>query len=157
MAVMWKPDPIEIGCRKMESHKMLHREAGKRGWSTTPRMSSIDRGRYYAEIDQIVLNPDGSYKHTIPNLKLGTGDTPLEAAANGYERAMPDDMVIRQWAVMARIEAIMPRLEKHAALMKKLDNALTDLTDLVNRGITLAPALAGRTETPVIFDEDDDL
>jgi len=140
----------------MESHKMLHREAGKRGFSCMPKHSNIDRGRYYAEIDKIVLNDDGSYKHTVPNVAMGTGDSPLEAAANGYERAMPGDMVIRQWATLARIEAIVPVIERHAAFLTKLDNALDGLTDLVRSVIVPSPAQVGETAEPQT-DEDDDL
>lgn len=147
MATMWKPDPVQIAERKLEAHRMLHREAGKRGWSTTPKMSSIDK---------IVLNEDGSYKHTVPNLKLGTGDTPLEAAADGYVQAMPDDLVIRQWAILARIEAVVPVIQRHAATMKKLDKALDDLTDLIGSVNQDVPAQAGETVKPQT-DEDDDL
>lgn len=147
MATMWKPDPVQIAERKLEAHRMLHREAGKRGWSTTPKMSSIDK---------IVLNDDGSYKHTVPNLKLGTGDTPLEAAADGYVQAMPDDLVIRLWAILARIGAVVPVIRRHAAAMKKLDKALDDLTDLIGSVNQDVPAQAGETVKPQT-DEDDDL
>ncbi len=144
MAAMWKLDQVQIRERKMDSHAALHREAGKRGWATTPRLSSIDRGRYYAEIDQIVTNPDGTYKHTIPNLKLGVGDTPLEAAADGYIKAMPDDLVILQYALLARAEALLPWIERRAATLTKLDRALDDLTGLLCSAIVLEPD-SGRT------------
>lgn len=156
MATMWKPDPIQIRERRMESHMTLHREAGKRGWSTTPRLSSIDRGRYYAEIDKIVCNPDGTYKHTVPNLKLGVGDTPLEAAADGYTQAMPDDLVIRELAILARIEALLPVIERRVATLKKLDTTLDGLTDLLASVNHDAPVQTGETVKPQI-DEDDDL
>ncbi len=158
MASMWKPDPVQIRERKMDAHIALHREAGKRGWGTTPRLSSIDK-RYYAEIDKIVTD-QGRYVHTIPNLKLGTGDTPLEAAADGYVKAMPDDLVIRELAILARIEALLPVIERRAATLKKLDATLTDLTAaviMVKAGVTDVEELRSKTVTTVIRDEDDDL
>ncbi len=108
----------------------MHRQAGLRGFSCTPKLSSIDK-RYYAEINRHVLNDDGTYRHTHYNVKLGTGDSPIEAAANGYMQVMPDDLAMHTHCLIARVEALLPAMQRRAAALKKLDASLDALTDLV--------------------------
>ena len=124
----------------------MHRQAGLRGYSCTPKLSSIDK-RYYAEINQVVQNDDGSYKHTRFNVKLGTGDSPIEAAADGYMQVMPDDLVMHAHCLIARVEALYNPITRRAETLKRLDRTLDDLTDLV-RSVNVPRLTPG---------EDDDL
>lgn len=160
--VMWRPDPLQEQERKLESHRDLHRLAGQRGFWCMPKLSSINK-RYYAEINRNENNDDGSYKWTYYNVKMGTGDTPLEAAADGYKQAMPDDPEIALAVIEARLDALMPQLARHAqgrrnylAVTGALDS-LTESLFMVKTGLTDVAALRSKPATPIITDEDDDL
>lgn len=158
-ATMWRPDPIEAEERNWQSHRHLHRMAMDRGWWCSTKKSNIDK-RYYAEMNFNVHNPDGSYKHTHFNMKLGTGDSPLEAAANGYLQAMPDDIVILQAAVAAKLDALLPQIRRHHEARQrylKLTAALDDLTILIDMVKGRFTAMQSKTANVIIRDEDDDL
>lgn len=124
----------------------MHRQAGLRGYSCTPKLSSIDK-RYFAEINQVVLNADGSYAYSRYNVKLGTGDTPIEAAADGYMQAMPDDHAMHAHCLIARAEALLPMVQRRADTLKRLDKTLDDLTAIM-RSVNVPRVTPG---------EDDDL
>lgn len=160
-ATYWKPDPVEIRERNLGSHIHLHRLAGKSGYWCMPKRSSIDK-RYFAEINRNNYNADGSYKDTNFNLKLGTGDTPLEAAANGYKLVMPDDVEIAVAVIDAKLDALIPQLHIYREGRErylKLTAALDDLTNLLGMVKTTpsAPADESPKPRPAKPDEDDDL
>jgi hypothetical protein len=125
-AVMWKRDVTIADQERLTTSIVMHRRAGVLGYSCLPQASNIDRGRYFAEINRIVTNADGSYSHTIPNVAMGTGDTPLEAAADGYAAVLPEMIPYR---ALSSLEAILPRLQRRAAAHRKLDQTLAVLTD----------------------------
>ncbi len=84
MAMMWRPDPVSDRQMRLPCSVLLHREAGKRGYSCDPKRSSIghDAG-YYAEVNQV------SADTARLNVALGTGPTPLAAALDGYRQQVP--------------------------------------------------------------------
>lgn len=145
-AVMFKVDPLAAEHLKLDSGKVMHREAGKRGFSCNPKRSSID-GRYFAEIDRHVLKEDGTYSHTLFNVAMGTGDTPVEAAADGYRQTMPDDLLMLGFGLVARAEALSLQMLQRAETLKLLDTTLDDLTRLI-RSVNVPRVTPG---------EDDDL
>jgi hypothetical protein len=159
MAHMWRPDPLEAAERRMEASITLHRLAMDRGYWCVPKHSNIDK-RYYAEVNRNELNPDGSYKHTYFNLKLGTGDTPMEAAADGYQQVLGDDPAMTLPIINARLAALVTQLQTFAegrARYLKLAAALDDLTSLMPMVKERVPASQAKFVNIVIRDEDDDL
>jgi hypothetical protein len=122
---MWRLDPLKEFQHKLEVSHILHREAGKRGFSCSPKRSSID-GSYFAEINEYVGN--GFMKF---NVKMGTGPTPLEAAVDGYRKAVPlDDMMA---VLYLEVEAHL--LSEIVRVTRSLEVALEGLeTALVDTG-----------------------
>lgn len=117
---------MEIAQEKLTLHAEMHRKAGKLGFSGIPKLSNIDK-RWFMEVDQIAT-AHGRYTHTVPNIAFGTGDTPLEAAADGYAKAAPE---MALYPILAKLETVVPQVRRHIAAEKKLVEALTDLTDTV--------------------------
>lgn len=139
--IMWRPDPLIEKQMRLECLIALHRQAGKRGFSCMPKRSYISGG-YTAEINQHV--PTGQYyedqphiqKHVIrPNVALGSGPTPLEAAVDGYRKAVPmDDMMATIY-----LECELHLLGEAIRVFGKLDAALEDLEACrVHVGVCLA-------------------
>lgn len=126
MATTWRADPLEVAQRKESVHTALHRYAGQRGFSCLPKASSIDRGRYFAEINQYV--GEGSLR---PNVKMGTGDTPLDAALDGYLKAMPGDIVLAAFAMEVECYRFKQAIYREQAQMAKLEKAIDLLTACV--------------------------
>lgn len=122
-AIMWKPDPLADAEFKLDISKILHRQAGVRGFYCSPKKSHIQRGTYYAEVGQHTWEgrPAGSGL-VRPNIALGTGRTPLMAAMHGYQLVGLDD---------AHMKAIYLEIETHylhqaVKTIGKLEAALDD-------------------------------
>lgn len=155
--IMWKPDPLADAELQLECSKVMHRQAGIRGYSCMPKRSHIQRGSYYAEVNRCVptgrFYPDQPHiqmHHFVPNVALGTGATPTLAAMNGYKLVgLNDPMML---AIYLEVE--LHYLKQAVKTFGRLDLALDDLTEIVRSTIVLAepePAPAP------IQDEDDDL
>jgi hypothetical protein len=131
-AIMWKPDPLAQAQLRLEVTARLHREAGKRGYSCSPKLSNIDK-RYFAEINYIPL--DIGLPGMRHNIKLGTGDTPLEAAMDGYRQTIPlDDMMAVTYLEVELhfLGEAVARYRQREREVEKLETALKDLTAVLS-------------------------
>lgn len=169
-AIMWKPDPLADAEFKLDISKILHRQAGVRGFYCSPKKSHIQRGTYYAEVGQHTWEGRPAYSGLVrPNLALGTGRTPLMAAMNGYQLVGLNDEHMK--AIYLEIET--HYLRQAVKTIGKLELALDDLTGLV-RSVNVPYACEdciGMREhgcycmsqgcvapgVPPAYDEDDDL
>lgn len=102
---------------------LIHRIAGQAGVSCTPKRSSIDK-RYFAEIARHHTKADGSYSHSDLNIALGTGDTGIEAALDGYRQVLPDEPRFAMLAALIRAENLAAKCRQ---LIDRTDTALTTL------------------------------
>lgn len=129
---MWRPDPLIEHQLRLPCSILLHREAGKRGYSCTPKKCHIGlNAGYWAEINQAI--PNGVHgdmpwltKHKMRfNLKLGTGPTPLHAALSGYQQLIPieGDPV---WALVV-LEVELYFLAEAARVYQKAERTLSML------------------------------
>jgi len=142
-ATMWKANAVETAEGKLAASVRMHRMAGERGYSCMPKLSSID-ARWYAEINRYV-GPGGIMDF---NIKLGTGDSPTEAAADGYTKTLPDDLALRAVCLEARVDAAMLQKER---IWDKLSATLDEITRTLPL-VKLAPVAM-----PADPGEDDDL
>lgn len=143
-AIMWKPDPLAEAEFRLDISKILHRQAGLRGFYCSPKKSHIQRGTYYAEVGQHTWEGRPAMSGLVrPNLALGTGPTPLLAAMRGYQLVGLNDEHMQ--AIYLEIET--HYLRQSVKTIGKLETALEDLTGLVRSFNVPAPA----------YDEDDDL
>lgn len=144
--VMWKPDPLADAEFKLDIAKLLHRQAGVRGFYCSPKKSYIQPGTYYAEVGQHTWEGRPADSGLIrPNLALGTGRTPLIAAMRGYQLVGLNDALMQ--AIYLEIET--HYLRQSVKTIGKLETALEDLTGLVRSVNVPSP--------PPAYDEDDDL
>lgn len=118
--MLWQVDLYAASFDDTKVSRDLHRFAGMNRLSCSPKRSAIDR-RYFAEITQHVGNGEVRF-----NVAMGTGDTPLHAALEGYAAAAPHLSAV--WAVYRlEIEALM--LSRAAARSKKAFTQLEGAVD----------------------------
>lgn len=142
-ATMWKANAVESAEAKLAASVRMHRMAGERRLSCMPKLSSID-GRWFAEINRYI-GPGGLMDF---NIKLGTGDSPTEAAADGYTQVLPDDLAFRAVCLEARIDAALLQKERIWDKLSATLDVLTRTLPLVKLRPVAMPADPG---------EDDDL
>ncbi len=126
---MWKVDPLAAHQERLEAAQLLHREAGRRGYSTNPKQSNIDK-RYFAEINEVYSSVDGRYEGTQFNVAMGTGDTPLEAALEGYRAIVPiDDIMACVYleVELVLLSAAVARARAREKVYSDFDHAIDDL------------------------------
>lgn len=143
-AVFYRPDLETQGDLRVDASANLHRQAGIRGYSTTPRSSNITQGQtYYAEVMQ----------HSWPgrppesglvryNVAMGTGKTSLLACLDGFLKIIPiaGDPV---WALtvmevelelLKRAVAAARAKERSMARLEEILDTLTEMVAKVNEG-----------------------
>lgn len=113
---MYKVDTLAQAQLRLECSRALHRIAGRLGFSCMPKWSFISRSGYYAEINAHrpmgVVYEDAPHieKHAIvPNVAMGYGPTPLEAAMDGYRRVVSHpamDAVLLECELLLLSEAV---------------------------------------------------
>lgn len=138
-AIFWRADPVLNADMRNAAANDLHREAGKRGFSCWPTKSHITGG-YYAEImkhEKTGRSSIDEHGHewpewrSIPNVAMGTAQGPLEAALDGYIKAVPYDDVWGCVVLLVQIELLSRAVAKartHEQTLTKLDATLDDLT-----------------------------
>ena len=129
VSLSFKPEPLMIEQSKMPLWALLHRQAGIRGYSATPKRSHVS-GRCQAEVNYTeatgrVVDGIPTYRTSL-NVKLGTGDSPIEAAAHGYSQVMSDPVML---CLYLEVEAW--RLAEAVRLAMMLERALADLQGLI--------------------------
>jgi hypothetical protein len=127
MTTVFRREPIQTEQDRLPVSIEMHALAGRLGYSGMPKLSSINK-RWFMEVDRI-FSEDGVYTGTVYNVAMGTGDTPLEAAAHGYAQVSSEMVLYR---VLCGVEALLPALHKRADAIKALDKTLTECAELVH-------------------------
>lgn len=125
--LLWREDEFAKSFDRLDCSRAAHAYAGRCGWACSVKRSSID-GRYFAEVNRVVTDGAGRYLHTVYNVKMGTGDTPLHAALDGYRQVAPEHS--SYWAVVGlELEAEMLRraVVRARAWESRLDAAVDAL------------------------------
>jgi hypothetical protein len=132
--LMYRIDELSNAQLRLECSRALHRIAGRLGFSCMPKRSYINRGTYYAEINRHrpmgVVYADAPHieKHAItPNVAMGTGKTPLEAAMNGYARVISHPAMDA-----ALLECELYLLGEAVRRARKIDAAIDGLTEALH-------------------------
>lgn len=121
MSQMYRTDKLLERHRAQECYQLLHRAAGMRNYSCDPKKSYID-GRYFAEI-----NHYSGKGVMVMNVKMGTGETPIEAVIDGYRQAIPlDDMM-----AVLYLECELFLLSETVRVYGKLEKAMDDLIAVI--------------------------
>jgi hypothetical protein len=151
--LMYRIDELGNSQLRLECSRALHRIAGRLGFSCLPKRSYINRGTYYAEINahrptgQVYADaPDIQKSMIVPNVAFGTGNSPLEAAMNGYRRIISHPAMD---AVLLECELYL--LGEAVRRAKKIDAALDGLVEALHL-LTVRMAQAAHAAH-----EDDDL
>lgn len=150
----WREDTFAKQFDRYPVTTALHRYAGRvYSIGCLPKLSAIDK-RYFAEVNHAICHDDGSYSHTVPNIALGTGDTPLHAALDGYMKARPNDIMWRVFLLEIEAISLQRAHVKAIEIEKRVDKALNTLTDVLD---LYRAMLAAPRPIPAKPDEDDDL
>lgn len=100
MPDFWKVDPQITADVRNPAVIALHRYAGMRGFSCDPKRSNINRGSYFCEVNRV--KGDG----IVPNVAMGVGKSPLEAAVDGYSKVVPNDPIWATVIMQAEVELL---------------------------------------------------
>jgi hypothetical protein len=100
MPDFWKADPLITSDVRNPAVIVLHRYAGLRGFSCDPKRSNINRGSYFCEVNRVQGNG------IVPNVAMGVGRSPLEAAVDGYSKVVPNDPIWATVVMQAELELL---------------------------------------------------
>lgn len=132
--LMYRIDELANAQLRLECSRALHRIAGRLGFSCMPKRSYIARGTYYAEINRHRPTgqryPDAPHierSMIVPNVAMGTGKTPLEAAMDGYRRVLDHPAMDA-----ALLECELYLLGEAVRRAKKIDAAIDGLTEALH-------------------------
>ena len=150
----YKIDTLANEQLRLECSRVLHRAASRLGYSCMPKKSYINRGTYYAEVSahrptglQFEADPGLHHKSFIvPNVAMGVGASPLEAAMDGYRRVTKHPLML---VALLECEAFL--LGAAARRAGKLEAAL----DMAGEAIHLINVRLAQAEFAA--HEDDDL
>jgi hypothetical protein len=158
MTMMYKPDKLADDEFRLDISKVLHRQAGIRGFYCSPKRSHIQPGSYYAEVGQHTWEGREPYSGLVrPNLALGTGRTPTIAAMDGYRKVGLNDELMQ--AIYLEIETYY--LGQAVKTYGKLEKGLDALFEALALGwgyqtrVEISDGMTPKLLTT--YDEDDDL
>lgn len=129
MPDFWKVDPQIQSENRNAAYVALHRYAGLRGFSCDPKRSHIKRGSYFCEVSRVDRNG------IVPNVAMGVGNSPLEAAVDGYSKVVPNDPIWATVIMQAELDLLRRTALADREIMRlegKLASALILLEDTLS-------------------------